>query len=75
MPYYLDSWLNLLAVFQPAFTAPAFALCVRLTSAWVRCPGRRTLTRLYQLAEPAQERAHDAYHRFFGKAARSMPQL
>jgi hypothetical protein len=58
-----------LAVFQPAFTAPSFALMVRLVSAWVRCPGRHTLTRLYPLAEPRQARAHDAYHRFFGKGA------
>jgi hypothetical protein len=75
MPHSLDGWLSLLALFQPAFTAPGFALMVRLISAWVRCPGRHTLTRLYQLAEPRQERAHDAYHRFFGKGAWSMPRL
>jgi hypothetical protein len=27
------------------------------------------------LAEPTQDRAHDAYHRFFGKGAWSMPEL
>ena len=71
----LDWWLNLLGQFQPVFTARGFALWVRLVSAWVRCPGRHTLTRLYLLAEPTQERAHDAYHRFFGQGAWSMPEL
>jgi hypothetical protein len=71
----LEWWLNLLGAFQPVFTAPGFALCLRLVSAWIRCPGRHTLTRLYLLAEPEQERAHDAYHRFFGHGAWSMPTL
>jgi len=71
----LDWWLNLLGQFQPVFTAPGFAVWVRLVSAWVRCPGRHTLTRLYLLAEPTHQRAHDAYHRFFGKGAWSMPEL
>lgn len=56
----LDGWLNLLGAFQPVFTAPGFAVWVRLVSAWVRCPGRHTLTRLYLLAEPTHQRAHDA---------------
>ena len=71
----LDWWLSLLAAFEPVFTTPSFDLCVRLVSAWIRCPGRHTLTRLYLLADPMEERAHDAYHRFFGHGAWSLPQL
>jgi hypothetical protein len=31
---------------------------------WVLCPGRKTITGIYRMADPARERAHDAYHRF-----------
>ena len=65
----VQSWLALLGCFAPVFTAPSFPLFVQLASAWVLCPGRHTLTRLYSLAEPKQARAHDAYHRFFGRGA------
>ena len=65
----VQSWLALLGCFTPVFTAPSFPLFVQLASAWVLCPGRHTLTRLYSLAEPKQARAHDAYHRFFGRGA------
>ena len=71
----LQSWLDLLNFFAPAFTAPTFPLFVQMASAWVLCPGRHTLTRLYSLAEPKQARAHDAYHRFFGRGAWLMAQL
>jgi hypothetical protein len=37
----------------------------RLAVGWVLCPGRHTLTRVYPLAEPQGQKAHDAYHRFF----------
>ena len=65
----IQSWLAWLGCFAPVFTAPSFPLFVQLASAWVLCPGRHTLTRLYSLAEPKQARAHDAYHRFFGRGA------
>ena len=75
MPHSLAEWLKRLALFQPAFTAPGFAVMVCLASAWVRCPGRHPLTRLYPLAEPPHQRAQDAYQRFLGKGAGSLPQL
>ena len=28
------------------------------------CPGRKTITGIYRLADPGESRAHDAYHRF-----------
>ena len=65
----VHGWLALLGCFAPVFTAPSFPLFVQLASAWILCPGRHTLTRLYGLAEPKQARAHDAYHRFFGRGA------
>ena len=42
---------------------------------WALCPGRRSITRIYPLAEPAGKRAHDAYHRFFRAGAWCMAQL
>ena len=68
-------WLQLLAGFASVFTAPSLPLFVNLASGWVLCPGRRTITRIYRLAEPQGERAHDAYHRFFRIGAWSMSRL
>ncbi|MEA1951555.1 MAG: transposase [Planctomycetota bacterium] len=68
-------WLELLAGFAPAFTSPSLQLFIRMATGWVLCPGRRTITRMYQLAEPQGGRAHDAYHRFFRVGAWSMSVL
>ena len=54
---------------------PSHKIFVRMASAWVLCPGGRTVTRIYQIAEPFGERAHDAYHRFFREGAWSMSSL
>ena len=62
------AWQALLAAFMPVFNAPSFDIFMRVAGAWVACPGRRTITRLYALAEPSGQRAHDAYHRFFREA-------
>ena len=61
-------WESLLVAFIPLFNAPSFVIFDRIASAWVLCPGRRTITRLYLLAEPMQSKAHDAYHRFIREA-------
>lgn len=65
----VQTWEWLLTFFVPLFHAPTFPLFASLASAWVLCPGRRTITRLYTLAEPFHLRAHDAYHRFIREAA------
>ena len=69
------AWAAFLAAFAPVFTAPSSEIFFRIAAAWVLCPGRRTVTRLYLLAEPARERAHDAYHRFFRDGAWDMDAL
>lgn len=61
-------WETILAAFVPVFNAPSFAIFIKVISAWVICPGRRTITRIYNLAEPFHAKAHDAYHRFFREA-------
>lgn len=50
-------------------------LFTRMAVGWVLCPGRHTLTRVYPLAEPQGQKAHDAYHRFFRAGAWCMAQV
>jgi len=64
----IRQWELLLAAFTPLFHAPSVGIFTNIASAWVMCPGRRTITRLYALAEPYRSRAHDAYHRFIREA-------
>jgi hypothetical protein len=64
----IQIWESLLAAFAPLFNVPSFVIFVQTASAWILCPGRRTITRLYALAEPQRSRAHDAYHRFIREA-------
>lgn len=68
-------WENILLLLAPLFTAPSREIFCRLASAWVICPGRRTVTGLFRLAEPAGSRSHDAYHRFFREGAWSLAGL
>lgn len=71
----ISSWLSMLSDFAHCFTRPSFGIFWKLIIAWVICPGRHTITRLYLLAEPDGSRAHDAYHRFLRVAAWSLEQL
>lgn len=57
-------WTDLLGRFVGGFTRPSFATFCKLVVAWIICPGRHTITRLYLLAEVEGDHAHDAYHRF-----------
>ena len=75
MPESLLVWNSLIAGFVPLFTAPTFLLFVEMISGWVLCPGRHTVTRIYQIAEPEFKRSHDEYHRFFPDAAWILPEL
>src|SRR5665811_1947473 len=46
-----------------------------LLSGWVCAPGRRTITAMITVADPAGDRAHDAYHRFVRDGAWAMSGL
>jgi hypothetical protein len=70
-----SSWLDLLSRSQTCFTRPSFEIFRRLIMAWVMCPGRHTITRLYLIAEPDGDRARDAYHRFLRAGAWSLERL
>jgi hypothetical protein len=65
----------LLGLTRAGFTAPSFAIFTDLMAGWVCAPGRRTITAMITVADPAGRRAHDAYHRFVRDGAWSMNRL
>jgi len=65
----------LLGLTRSGFTAPSFAIFTDLVTGWVCAPGRRTITRMITVVDPAGRRAHDAYHRFVRDGAWSMNRL
>lgn len=64
-----SSWQSLLLMFSPMFTTPTAGLFERFASGWVLCTVRRTVCGILPFADPEEERAHDAYHRFFPEAS------
>lgn len=68
-------WAAFLQACAAVFTRPSVLLFGTLVSAWVLCPGRRTVTRMIRVADPEAEHAHDAYHRFLRAGARTMTEL
>ena len=46
-----------------------------LITGWALCPGRRTVTRMLDVADPDGIHAHDAYHRFLREGKWDMTQL
>src|SRR5665811_1783144 len=71
----VNAWTALLEGTRTVFGAPSFALFTRLLTGWVCAPGRRTITAMITVADPAGHRAHDAYHRFVRDGAWSMNRL
>lgn len=70
-----EDWQLLLDGFLIVFSEPSAELFVRLITGWVLCPGRRTVTRIYRLADPRRSKAHDAYHRFLREGVWLMSRL
>jgi len=71
----ISTWTGIINQFLFIFTAPGAKILVRLLEGWVLCTVRRTVTGILPFADPANERAHDAYHRFFPDARWSMAGL
>lgn len=71
----VGAWAALLGATTAVFTRPAFALFTDLLTGWVCTPGRRTITAMIGVADPAGRRAHDAYHRFVRDGAWAMSAL
>ena len=71
----MSAWTALLEGTRTVFSAPGFALFADLLTGWVCAPGRRTITAMITVADPAGRRAHDAYHRFVRDGAWAMSGL
>ncbi len=69
------AWKALLAGVADAFSSPSFTLFVTIAQAWVCATGRRTVTGMVSVMDPATARAHDAYHRFVRAGAWSLDAL
>jgi len=71
----VTGYLALLDLARGVFGAPSFAIFTDLLTGWVCAPGRRTITGMIAVADPAGRRAHDAYHRFVRDGAWSVHRL
>jgi len=69
------SWQHFLNLFAPCFTAPGQRLFVQIVTAWVQCPGRRTLTRLWSVIPSPVRRAYNTYARWLRVGKWSMDEL
>lgn len=71
----ISTWKQIIQYFFPVFTAPTAKIFMNLVTGWILCTSRHTITGILPFAEPDQQRAHDAYHRFFPDARWSMSRL
>lgn len=71
----MSTWAELLEGTRTVFRAPSSAIFTTLLTGWVGAPGRRTITGMITVADPAGDRAHDAYHRFVRDGAGAMSGL
>ncbi len=69
------AWERLLGRFADLFTRPSSGLFCTLITGWALCPGRRTVTRMVDIADPDGVHAHDAYHRLLREGKWDMAQL
>jgi DDE superfamily endonuclease len=60
----VSAFTALLTSAAGVFRAPSFAIFTDLITGWLLAPGRRTVTAIIAVVDPAGRRAHDAYHRF-----------
>ena len=68
-------WMSHLNPFLGIFTQPGRDIFTRLTTGWILCTVRRTVTGMLPFADADGLHAHDAYHRFFPDARWCMDQL
>ncbi len=61
----ISTWTEIIQQFFPLFTAPGANIFSSLTTGWILCTARKTITDIFPFADPNSHRAHDAYHRFF----------
>lgn len=70
-----ETFVPLLAAFQPCFTAPSYRTFCVLVGGWVQCQGRRTVTGVVIAAGAVGSRHLSVFHRFFARARWSLDAL
>ena len=70
-----STWETIIQYFFPIFTVPTTEVFLSLITGWVLCTARHTITGILPFADPAGQKAHDAYHRFFPDASWAMSEL
>jgi hypothetical protein len=70
-----STWETIIQYFFPIFTIPTTEVFLSLITGWVLCTARHTITGILPFADPAGQKAHDAYHRFFPDASWAMSEL
>jgi hypothetical protein len=70
-----ETFVPLLAAFQPCFTAPSYRNFCLLVSGWLHCSGRRTVTAVALAAGAVGSRHISVFHRFFTRATWSLDVL
>ena len=66
---------SILCLFAGCLTAPSFENFVILTTGWVLCVKRRTVTGMIDAAGVADTSHHERFHRFFSKACWKLDDL
>jgi DDE superfamily endonuclease len=70
-----QTFVPLLAAFEPCFTTPTYRIFGLVVAGWIHCLGRRTITAV-ALASGAVGRRHiSVFHRFFTRATWSLDAL
>lgn len=64
-----EDFLLCLACFQNCFTAPSFERFVTLTTGWILCISKHTVTGVIRAAGVVGKREHGGFHRFFNTAS------
>lgn len=67
-----NTFLPLLAAFQPCFHAPSYRTFGLLITGWIHCLGRRTITGVVVAAGAVGHRHISVFHRFFSRAQWSL---
>ena len=70
-----STWDTIIQHFFPIFTVPTTGIFLNLVTGWVLCTAKHTITGILPFADPAGQKAHDAYHRFFPDASWAMSEL
>lgn len=70
-----ETFVPLLAAFQPCFTAPSYRTFCELVGGWVQCQGRRTVTGVVIAAGAVGSRHISVFHRCFARVPWSLDAL